>query len=227
MRSPWQGFQDFASHADGIVDQWESLYVLVAHLAEFREQALKLLAELSKEVVKFALDVNEILVCAYFGLAMKYAKLHLLLACLLEGKGKLMFNAFCRAHIVAQGHEPKGREQMARYLCMYITPGHAIAMLQDDFARVSLRVADALVPLAMKILQFSDASFFKAEGNLSPIAPLRTQGAHRSSGDATSEEPEPLLAHLSEVKEWVLYGLLLCPEELGEAGATAEPSQRA
>ena len=220
------GYGDFASHAGRLVDSQAGFYKLLQQLGEFREETLSLLAELSKEVVKFSIDLNELLFVAYFTLALKYAKLHLLLSRMLtpDGKGKLMFMAYCRAHAIANGAGPHGAQQLGRYLADY---EHALPRLQEDFTRCSLRVADALVPLGMKLLQYSDVGFYKSEASLSPVTPSAAGGRKvaRSAADDGAEaagqyDPDPLLAHLGEARQWVVYGLLLCPDELGEPGAT-------
>ena len=73
-------------------------------------------------------------------------------------------------------------------------------------------MADTLLPLGAQIVRLLDPNSLRGEGTLSPMP-----SATKSSGDGG--EVSPLLAHLAEAKQWVIYGLLLHPEDLGEPGA--------
>ena len=83
--------------------------------------------------------------------------------------------------------------------------------LQADFANAKLRVAETLLPLGMQMLQLSDSGYLRAENVLS---------SYPAGKKPEDDDPPLLLSWLPEVKQWLLYGLLMYPDDLAEPGAT-------
>ena len=93
----------------------------------------------------------------------------------------------------------------------------ALPRLQADLGGAQIRVAEALLPLQPQLLKLIDASYLRGEDVLSPVF-----AAAATEGGKAKQVPgavEPLLPLLPELKQWVVYGFLLCPEELATPGA--------
>ena len=148
-------------------------------------------------------------------LMLQVAKLHIMLGALASsaGRGKLYLAAHAKAHaLMQQGRVPHAYEQLAKYLIEYENP---VSKLQDDFSKAKLRVADTLLPLGMQIIRFSDVSYVRSESVLYPLA--EPKGG--KTGPTELPAVDPLLARLPEARQWLIYGLLLYPDDLAEAGA--------
>ena len=190
------------------------VYNLVKHILEFNQLALTLIHELSTEVVSFSFDVNELLFCAYFELAVKYAKVNLLLSNFLSpgGCAKVALAVFYRAHQAQLFAEPSDWVPVSQFALELERP---MQKLQADMKEANLRVFDSFAPLGARLMLLSDPEYLRAEEVLSPaFTPTRKGDAMNVNGNV-----EPLLAHLSDVRYWVVYGFLLCPEQLAEEGA--------
>ena len=228
LKEKEKGFDLFVGNCGTIVKKYAPFYELLGQLAEFRGEALRLLGEMSKEIVRFSLELNPLVFRGYFDLMVKYARLHLLVGHLLspEGKGKLCLAAYAKAHAIANHVEPRGFLPLARYALDF---ERALPKLQEDLSNASLRVADALVPMQAKIIALSDANYLKGE---TVLAPVRPAAAAATGGDAGGAPPltatksmdfpstmDALLPFLPSIKQWVVYGFLLVPEDLGEPNA--------
>ena len=210
------GYELFLNNAHTILADLEPFFTVLCQLLEFRDHALVLLHEMSnpKTILSFSLELNELAFSGYYNLMLQYAKLHILLGVLASphGRGKLALAAYAKAHAVMnQGRVPAEYEALAKYLCDYEQP---IPKLQDDLSKARLRVADTLLPLGMQIIRLSDPGHLRQEGVLSPLG----SGGGGAAGAAKPAD-DPLFARLTEARQWLVYGLLLYPDDLAEAGA--------
>jgi hypothetical protein len=207
------GYEDFITNAHLIMKHFEPFFMLLRQVGEFRLRALELIHEMSNEIVKFDIELNGIIFSGYFNLMLQVAKLHILVGMVAKpaGRGKLALSAYAKAHaVMMQGRVPHEYEELAKYLLDYESP---LPHLQDDFAKAKLRVADTLLPIAMQVVGFADPGHLRAEEVLSPL--LTTRSAAKNAPVV-----DPLFARLPEAKQWLIYGLLMRPDELGEeAGA--------
>ena len=210
------GYETFVSNAHLIVDNFQPFFATLCQLLEWKDHALRLLTEMSNPtvVLNFSLEVNEVLFSGYYNLMLHYAKLHLLVATLASpsGRGKLALAAYSKAHTVRNsGSAPPEYEALAKYLIDYESP---LPRMQDDLTRAKLRVADTLLPLGMQMIRLCDHGYLRGETVLSPLhAPAK------KAGELEPALVDPLLARLPEAKQWLLFGLLLYPDDLAEAGA--------
>ena len=205
------GYEVFVNNSHSLVSNIEPFFAVLCQLLEFRDHALTLLTEMSnpKAILAFSLEHNELVFSGYYNLMLQYAKLHILVGIIAspQGRGKLALAAYSKAFAVMnQGRVPAQYEPLAKYLLEYEQP---IPKLQEDLTRARLRVADTLLPIGMQALQRCDPAYLRASHVLSPI--------EKPTGGAPLVDP--MLARLPELKQWLVYGLLLYPDDLAEKGA--------
>jgi len=226
------GFDQFQANITNIGDRWAPLYQLVASMCEFKDGALQLFAEMSERIVKLDTALNLLAYRRYFELMLLFARLHLLLSSLCESRGRLVLSAYCTAHMLSQHSYPSTMAAVYQYLLDYCQP---LKRMQDDFARVRLRV-ECLLPLGRQVKALCDPAMLRKEieANLSPLAEKKGKGQaalsrregpsmremdSRRSAGAIDEQIDVPLAHLAEIKQWLVFGMLLFPEALGEPDA--------
>ena len=143
------GYDQFLNNAHGIIARLAPFFELLEHILEFRDATLPLIEEMSAQVVKFKIDLNELVFAGYYDLMLRFAKLHILLSIIAAptGRGKLALAAYTKAYsLVHHGTYPDAYDTLARYLTEYEQP---IPRLQEDLRKAKLRVADSLLPLGM------------------------------------------------------------------------------
>ena len=141
-----QELETFSRASPALLQAWEPSYTLLVQLAEFRQESLKLLSEMSRELVKLSMDLNPAVLREYFNFTLAYAKLHLLLgACLQDqsNQGRLVLAAYCQAHRTAGKGEPAGVAQLAAYVREFEA---VLPRLQADLGGARIRFAEALLP---------------------------------------------------------------------------------
>lgn len=215
------GFERFMTGAQAIVDALTPFFTILCQILEFRDHALVLIHEMSTQIGGFSLEVNAMVFAGYYNLVLNYAKLHLLVGLLgtPSGHGKLALAALARAHTTRYGHSPAQYEHCAAFMLDYEQP---LLRLQDDMSKAKLRVADVLLPtVASQLLRLSDPTYLRAEPILAPLpsAGGATVAVNKGADDGTAHLSEVLLHHLSEARQWLIYGLLLSPDDLGAPGA--------
>ena len=85
-----QELETFGRASPALLQAWEPSYTLLVQLAEFRQESLKLLSEMSRELAKLSMDLNPAVLREYFNFTLAYAKLHLLLGACLQDQGRLV-----------------------------------------------------------------------------------------------------------------------------------------
>ena len=85
-----QELETFGRASPALLQAWEPSYTLLGQLAEFRQESLKLLSEMSRELAKLSMDLNPAVLREYFNFTLAYAKLHLLLGACLQDQGRLV-----------------------------------------------------------------------------------------------------------------------------------------
>ena len=96
-----QELETFGRASPALLRAWEPSYSLLGQLAEFRQESLKLLSEMSRELAKLSMDLNPAVLREYFSFTLAYAKLHLLLGACVQDQGRLVFAVYCQASRVA------------------------------------------------------------------------------------------------------------------------------
>ena len=138
-----QELETFGRASPALLQAWEPSYTLLGQLAEFRQESLKLLSEMSRELAKLSMDLNPAVLREYFNFTLAYAKLHLLLGACLQDQGRLVLAAYCQAHRTAGKGEPAGVAQLAAYVREFEA---ALPRLQADLGGARIRFAEALLP---------------------------------------------------------------------------------
>ena len=138
-----QELETFSRASPALLQAWEPSYTLLVQLAEFRQESLKLLSEMSRELAKLSMDLNPAVLREYFNFTLAYAKLHLLLGACLQDQGRLVLAAYCQAHRTAGKGEPAGVAQLAAYVREFEA---ALPRLQADLGGARIRFAEALTP---------------------------------------------------------------------------------
>jgi len=130
------GYDDFTKNAQDLLEAWEPMYTLIGQLVEFRMEALNLLRELSKDLIKISTEVNPLAVDRYFNFMLAYAKLYLLFGACVADQGKLVVAAYGHAHRILGRGEPRGYGQITEMVAIFERP---LLRLQEDVSNTGMR----------------------------------------------------------------------------------------
>jgi len=217
MKAKDPGYDVFFRSTQDVVTQLGPFFALLCQILEFRDHALVLIHEMS--VANLALEANEVAFAGYYNLMLAYAKLHMLVGAIAapSGRGKLALAVYAKAYALMNASQvPHEYELLAKFLMDYEQP---LPKLQDDFAKAKLRVADTLLPLGLQVLQLGDSGHLRSETVLSPLAQSAATARAKLEGADHAPQVPPLLARLPEARQWILFGLMLYPDDLAEQGA--------
>lgn len=181
----------------------------------FSEEAWKLLVELSGVVQEFKYDLNIDLLSYYFNLLTRYVQIHFLVH--LIDTPQLFLASFARAFHHTSGNTEPNFLRIAKYLAAFkpTQSTSPLKKMQDDAQAISLCVGNSLMTFLPLLTKYSSVAGYQAQGKLFNI--LQEEPKNLSWG--CNEKLQLEIVHLNNFRNWVLWGFLVCPAELGRPGA--------
>eukprot|EP00033_Pygsuia_biforma_P000857 GCRY01000996.1.p1 GENE.GCRY01000996.1~~GCRY01000996.1.p1 ORF type:complete len:1147 (-),score=394.86 GCRY01000996.1:283-3723(-) len=200
------GYDLFKKSLKEIGEQTEICYATFLDVLDFKDAAFHFLADINSTVVSLKYDQNPHLSAGYMNLLVDYIKIHLLLASIIDRKVILSMYARCffEHHKTTEGNFAR----LAFFLREYEQPFRRI---QEEFQSLSSRVGDVLCSIQMSYMKMRDLSLMRREGILSIIQEPNLLTAPIT--DAFRLE----LTQYHQFHEWIIFGLLFCPNELAQA----------
>ncbi|KAL2631653.1 hypothetical protein R1flu_016339 [Riccia fluitans] len=199
------GLDYLHENAEGILAGLEPWLFVLVDLMIFREQALRVILDLSSTVVTLLPQQNPLILHLFMGLFTSLIRVNLLAE---KVPRKMIVQIYNLTHTILKG----GRDfefyhKLVQFVDSYDYP---LQGLHEDLNFVSPRIGEILDAVGPTIFLGVDYQRLRNEGYLSPFHPRYPDKLTNSAHPARAQD----LAHIEAYREWVLFGYLVCPSEL-------------
>ncbi|KAG6753387.1 hypothetical protein POTOM_043455 [Populus tomentosa] len=192
---------------------------LLLDLMAFREQALRLILDLSSTVITLLPHQNSLILHAFMDLFCSFVRVNLLSE---KIPRKMMLQMYNLLHAMSRNDRDcdfyhrygihlssaVGVEmRLVQFIDSYDPP---LKGLQEDLNFVSPRIGEVLEAVGPIIFLSTDTRKLRNEGFLSPYHPRYPDILTNSAHPMRAQD----LANVTSYREWVLLGYLVCPNEL-------------
>lgn len=178
---------------------------LLLDLMVFREQALRLILDLSSTVITLLPQQNSLILHAFMDLFCSFVRVNLL-----SGKlpRKMMLQVYNLLHSMSRNdRDCDFYHRLIQFVDSYDPP---MKGLHEDLNFVSPRIGEVLEAIGPIIFLSTDTRKLRNEGFLSPFHPRYPDILTNSAHPMRAQD----LANVTSYREWVLFGYLVCPDEL-------------
>ncbi|KAL5731384.1 histone chaperone [Ranunculus cassubicifolius] len=183
----------------------EPWLMLLLDLMSFREQALRLILDLSSTVITLLPHQNSLILHAFMDLFCSFVRVNLFSEKLPR---KMMLQVYNLMHaMLRSGRDCEFYHRLVQFIDSYDPP---LKGLQEDLNFVSPRIGEVLEAVGPIIFLSTDTKKLRNEGFLSPFHPRYPDILTNSAHPMRAQD----LANVTFYREWVLFGYLVCPDEL-------------
>ncbi|XAR56074.1 hypothetical protein NMG60_11036384 [Bertholletia excelsa] len=178
---------------------------LLLDLMSFREQALRLILDLSSTVITLLPHQNSVILHAFMDLFCAFVRVNLFAE---KIPRKMLLQTYNLLH--AMTHNDRDCDfyhRLVQFVDSYDPP---VKGLHEDLSFVSPRVGEVLEAVGPVIFLSADTRKLRNEGFLSPFHPRYPDILTNSAHPMRAQD----LANVTSYREWVLFGYLVCPDEL-------------
>ncbi|GAB4829508.1 histone chaperone [Ancistrocladus abbreviatus] len=198
-------FDSLNDGAEVYLQNLEPWVQLLLDLMTFREQALRLLLDLSSTVITLLPHQNSLILHAFMDLFCSFARVNLFSE---KIPRKMMLQMYNLLHAVLRNdHDCDFYHRLVQFIDSYDPP---VKGLQEDLNFVSPRIGEVLEAVGPVIFLSTDTRKLRNEGFLSPFHPRYPDILTNSAHPMRAQD----LANVTYYREWVLLGYLVCPDEL-------------
>ncbi|XP_051128944.1 protein NAP1 [Andrographis paniculata] len=184
------------------LEQWIQLLL---DLMAFREQALRLILDLSSTVITLLPHQNALILHAFMDLFCSFVRVNLLSE---KIPRKMMLQTYNLLHAMARDdRDTDFYHRLIQFVDSYDPP---LKGLHEDLNFVSPRIGEVLEAVGPIIFLSTDTRKLRNEGFLSPFHPRYPDILTNSAHPMRAQD----LANVTSYREWVLFGYLVCPDEL-------------
>ncbi|KAF3450021.1 hypothetical protein FNV43_RR06100 [Rhamnella rubrinervis] len=178
---------------------------LLLDLMAFREQALRLILDLSSTVITLLPHQNSLVLRAFMDLFCSFARVNLFSE---KMPRKMMLQMYNLLHAMSRSdRDCDFYHRLVQFIDSYDPP---LKGLQEDLNFVSPRIGEVLEAVGPIIFLSTDTRKLRNEGFLSPYHPRYPDILTNSAHPMRAQD----LANVTSYREWVLFGYLVCPDEL-------------
>ncbi|GMH02666.1 hypothetical protein Nepgr_004505 [Nepenthes gracilis] len=178
---------------------------LLLDLLAFREQALRLLLDLSSTVITLLPHQNSLILHAFMDLFCSFVRVNLFSK---KIPRKMMLQMYNLLHAMLRNdRDCDFYHRLVQFIDSYDPP---LKGLQEDLNFVSPRIGEVLEAIGPVIFLSTDTRKLRNEGFLSPYHPRYPDILTNSAHPMRAQD----LANVTSYREWVLLGYLACPDEL-------------
>ncbi|XP_074286130.1 protein NAP1 [Silene latifolia] len=198
-------FDTLMDGAEGFLQNLEPWVQLLLDLMAFREQALRLLLDISSTVITLLPHQNSFILHAFMDLFCSFVRVNLFSE---KIPGKMMLQLYNLLHgILRNDRDCDFYHRLVQFIDSYDPP---VKGLQEDLNFVSPRIGEVLEAVGPVIFLSADTRKLRNEGFLSPYHPRYPDILTNSAHPMRAQD----LANVTSYREWVLLGYLVCPDEL-------------
>ncbi|KAL0398123.1 UNVERIFIED_CONTAM: protein NAP1 [Sesamum radiatum] len=180
---------------------------LLLDLMAFREQALRLILDLSSTVITLLPHQNSLILHAFMDLFCSFVRVNLFSE---KIPRKMMLQTYNLLHGMARNdRDCDFYHRLIQFVDSYDPP---LKGLHEDLNFVSPRIGEVhgLRGCGSHYLLSTDTRKLRNEGFLSPFHPRYPDILTNSAHPMRAQD----LANVTSYREWVLFGYLVCPDEL-------------
>ncbi|KAJ4702490.1 Protein NAP1 [Melia azedarach] len=178
---------------------------LLLDLMVFREQALRLILDLSSTVITLLPHQNSLILHAFMDLFCSFVRVNLFSE---KMPRKMMLQMYNLLHALSRNDRDFDYyHRLVQFIDSYDPP---LKGLQEDLNFVSPRIGEVLEAVGPIIFLSTDTRKLRNEGFLSPYHPRYPDILTNSAHPMRAQD----LANVTSYREWVLLGYLVCPDEL-------------
>ncbi|PON42584.1 Nck-associated protein [Parasponia andersonii] len=178
---------------------------LLLDLMAFREQALRLILDLSSTVITLLPHQNAVILHAFMDLFCLFVRVNLFSE---KMPRKMMLQMYNLMHAMSRDdRDCDFYHRLVQFIDSYDPP---LKGLQEDLNFVSPRIGEVLEAVGPVIFLSTDTRKLRNEGFLSPYHPRYPDILTNSAHPMRAQD----LANVTSYREWVLFGYLVCPDEL-------------
>ncbi|XP_038970393.1 probable protein NAP1 [Phoenix dactylifera] len=183
----------------------EPWVMLLLDLMAFREQALRLILDLSSTVITLLPHQNSLILHAFMDLFCSFVRVNLFSD---KIPRKMILQMYNILHMMLKGgRDCEFYHRLVQFVDSY---DPAVKGLQEDLNFVSPRIGEVLEAVGPTIFLSTDTKKLRNEGFLSPFHPRYPDILTNSAHPKRAQD----LANVTSYREWVLFGYLVCPDEL-------------
>nr|CAQ17051.1 Nck-associated protein 1 [Lotus japonicus] len=198
----WDSMQD---HAELHLQSLEPWVQLLLDLMVFREQALRLILDLSSTVITLLPHQNSLILHAFMDLFCSFVRVNLFSE---KMPRKMLLQTYNLLHVMSRNERDCDfYHRLVQFIDSYDPP---LKGLQEDLNFVSPRIGEVLEAVGPIIFLSTDTRKLRNEGFLSPYHPRYPDILTNSAHPLRAQD----LANVTAYREWVLFGYLVCPDEL-------------
>lgn len=191
--------------AEAYLQNLEPWVTLLLDLMAFREQALRLILDLSSTVITLLPHQNSLILHAFMDLFCSFVRVNLFSD---KIPRKMILQTYNLLYAMSKGgRDCEFYHRLVQYIDSYDPP---VKGLQEDLNFVSPRIGEVLEAVGPIIFLSTDTKKLRNEGFLSPFHPRYPDILTNSAHPMRAQD----LANVTSYREWVLYGYLVCPDEL-------------
>ncbi|XP_074583886.1 putative protein NAP1 isoform X1 [Curcuma longa] len=194
-----------SENAEDYLQKLEPWVMLLLDLMAFREQALRVILDLSSTVITLLPHQNSLILHVFMDLFCAFVRVNLLSD---KIPRKMMLQVYNLLYAMLKG----GRDcdfyhRLVQFVDSYDPP---VKGLQEDLNFVSPRIGEVLEAVGPIIFLSTDTKKMRNEGFLSPFHPRYPDILTNSAHPMRAQD----LANVTSYRQWVLFGYLVCPDEL-------------
>lgn len=196
---------DLHENAGRYLQSLEPWVMLLLDLLAFREQALRLILDLSSTVITLLPHQNSLILHAFMDLFCSFVRVNLFSE---KIPRKMMLQMYNLLHVMSRnGRDCEFYHRLVQFIDSYDPP---LKGLHEDLNFVSPRIGEVLEAVGPIIFLSVDTRKLRNEGFLSPFHPRYPDILTNSAHPMRAQD----LANVTSYREWVLFGYLVCPDEL-------------
>ncbi|XP_020589634.1 probable protein NAP1 isoform X1 [Phalaenopsis equestris] len=199
------GLDHLNDNAEVYIQNLEPWITLLLDLMAFREQALRLILNLSSTVITLLPHQNSLILHAFMDLFCSFVRVNLFSD---KIPRKMILQVYDLLYTITRGgRDCEFYHRLVQFVDSY---DHPLKGLQEDLNFVSPRIGEVLEAVGPIIFLSTDTKKLRNEGFLSPFHPRYPDILTNSAHPMRAQD----LANVTAYREWVLLGYLVCPDEL-------------
>lgn len=199
------GLDSLYENVEAYLENLEPWLMLLLDLMTFREQALRLILDLSSTVITLLPHQNSLILHAFMDLFCAFVRVNLFSD---KVPRKMIVQVYNLMHtMLRSGRDYEFYHRLVQFIDSYDPP---LKGLHEDLNFVSPRIGEVLEAVGPIIFLAADTQKLRNEGFLSPFHPRYPDILTNSAHPMRAQD----LANVNAHRDWVLLGYLVCPSEL-------------